>query len=162
MLQKIRAAMSQREKVYQFSGFIQLDEAFFGGTDGKQSRGTDKMAAYVSVSTTDEGKPLYAKIEVTEHVNKESALDFATRNVLPGSTITTDGLNVYPQLKTYGYTPCRCRLLPNLAGTPPFQRGVLAAKRGTDLLESNKSVKYIVEAQRYISIELMGMINDEF
>jgi len=61
------------------------------------------MAAYVAVSATNEGKPLYAKIEVTEHVNKETALDFVTRTILPGSTITTDGLNVYPQLKAASY-----------------------------------------------------------
>jgi transposase-like protein len=103
MLQKIRAAMSERDKMYQLSGLVQLDEAFFGGPDGKQGRGTGKMAAYVAVSTTEEGKPLYAKIEVTEQVNKETALDFVTRTVSPGSIITTDGLNVYPQLKTQGY-----------------------------------------------------------
>lgn len=103
MLQKIRAAMSERDQMYQLSGLIQLDEAFFGGPGGKQGRGTDKLAAYVAVSTTDEGKPLYAKIEVTERVNKETALDFVTRTVSPGSTITTDGLNVYPQLKAKGY-----------------------------------------------------------
>ncbi len=61
------------------------------------------MAAYVAVSATAEGKPLYAKIEVTERVNKETALDFVTRTVSPGSTITTDGLNVYPQLKATSY-----------------------------------------------------------
>lgn len=103
MLQKIRVAMSKRDKMYQLSGLIQLDEAFFGGPDGKQGRGTDKMAAYVAVSTTNEGKPLYAKIEVTELVNKETALDFVTRTVSLGSTITTDGLNIYPQLKAKSY-----------------------------------------------------------
>lgn len=103
MLQKIRAAMSERESKYQLSGLIQLDEAFFGGPDGKQGRGTDKVAAYVAVSTTDQGKPLYAKMELTERVNKETALDFVTRSVSPGSTITTDGLNVYPQLKAKSY-----------------------------------------------------------
>jgi len=42
-------------------------------------------------------------MELTEHVNKATALDFVTRTVSPGSIVTTDGLNVYPQLKTHGY-----------------------------------------------------------
>jgi transposase-like protein len=74
MLQKIRAAMSERDSMYQLSGLVQLDEAFFGGPDGKQGRGTDKMAACVAVSTSADGKPQHAKIEVTEYVNKETAL----------------------------------------------------------------------------------------
>lgn len=86
--------MSDGDQMYQISGFIQLDEAYFGGPDGKQGRETDKMAAYVAVSTNNEGKPLYAKIEVTERINKETALDFVTLTISPGSTITTDGLNV--------------------------------------------------------------------
>ena len=103
MLQKIRAAMSERDKKYQLSGLVQLDEAFFGGPNGNRGRGTDKASAFVAVATADDGKPLYAKIEVTEHVNKETALDFATRTVSKGSTITTDGLNVYPHLKEHGF-----------------------------------------------------------
>jgi len=82
---------------------IDLQMEVFGGPNGKHGRGTDKVSAFVAISTADDGKPLYAKVEVTERVNKETALDFATRMVSKGSTITTDGLSVYPQLKEHGY-----------------------------------------------------------
>jgi len=51
MLQKIRAAMSDREQQYQFSGLIRLDNAFFESPDGLQGRGTDKTPVYVAIST---------------------------------------------------------------------------------------------------------------
>jgi hypothetical protein len=102
MLHKIRAAMSHRDGKYQLSGFIQLDEAFSGGPNGKQGRGTGKATAYVAVSTAEDGKPLYAKALVVDRINKETAVDFA-RYLLPGCAVITDGLNVYPRLKGQGY-----------------------------------------------------------
>lgn len=103
MLHKIRAAMSHRDEKYQLSGLIQLDEAFFGGPNGKQGRGTEKATAYVAVSTGENGKPLFAKALVVNRINKETALKFATTYLLSGCTVTTDGLNIYPQLKEQGY-----------------------------------------------------------
>jgi len=42
MLHKIRSAMSDRDQMYQLSGLVQLDDAFFGGPNGFQGRGTEK------------------------------------------------------------------------------------------------------------------------
>lgn len=103
ILQKIRAAMSDREQKYQLSGLIQLDDAFFGGPNGLQGRGTDKTPVYVAVSTTDEGKPLHVKMKAVEIINKDTALEFATQVISKGCTIATDGYTVYPQLKSQGY-----------------------------------------------------------
>jgi transposase-like protein len=58
---------------------------------------------YVAVSADENGKPLYAKMQVVEKVNKETTLEFAQKNIRQGCTITTDKLNVYPQLKESGY-----------------------------------------------------------
>lgn len=66
MLQKIRAAMSDRDSQYKLSGLIQLDDAFFGGPDGLQGRGTDKTPVYVAVSTSNDGKPLYVKMKAVK------------------------------------------------------------------------------------------------
>lgn len=102
--QKIRAAMSERESRQQLSGLIQLDDAFFGGPDGLQGRGTDKNPVYIAVSTTDGNKPLYVKMKAVDIINKNTALEFAAQVISKGCTITTDGYTVYPQLKSQGYT----------------------------------------------------------
>lgn len=104
MLQKIRAAMTDREEQYQLSGLIQLDDAFFGGPSGLQGRGTDKKPVYVAVSTTNKGRPLYVKMKAVEIINKNTAIEFATQVISKSCTITTDGYTVYPQLKSQGYS----------------------------------------------------------
>ena len=105
MCQKIRHAMGERDKNYKLNGIVELDEAFFGSPTegGKRGRGTDKTAVFVSVSLTDEGKPKYAKMEVADSIDGASALKFAKTNIVRGSEVRTDGLNIYPQLTQNGY-----------------------------------------------------------
>jgi len=104
MLHKIRAAMADRDQQYELNGFVQLDDAFFGGPDGLQGRGTEKTPVYVAVSTDEKGKPQFAKMEVVDAVNNNTAQKFITQAIETGCTVTTDGYTVYPQLKGLGYT----------------------------------------------------------
>jgi transposase-like protein len=104
MLHKIRAAMSNRDQLYQLTGLVQLDDAFFGGPDGLQGRGTDKTPVYIAVSTDNDGKPLYVKMKAVEIINKDTALEFAAQAISKGCTIITDGYTAYPQLKSQGFT----------------------------------------------------------
>ena len=103
MLHKIRAAMSDRDQQYKLLGFVQLDDAFFGGPDGLQGRGTEKTPVYVAVSTDEKGKPQFAKMGVVDIVNNHTAQEFITKAIATGCTVTTDGYTVYPQLKGLGY-----------------------------------------------------------
>lgn len=103
MLHKIRHAMSLREKKYVLCGFIRLDEAFFGGPNGKQGRGTKQASAYVAVSVDAKGHPQYAKIKVSDKINQNTAAAFVRDTVVKGSYVTTDCLNVYNKLLEEGY-----------------------------------------------------------
>jgi transposase-like protein len=105
MCQKVRHAMEERDKNYKMSGITELDEAFFGSPSegGKRGRGTDKTAVFVSVSLTEEGKPRFVKMEAAESVDSAAAKSFAEKNIVKGSEIRTDGLNIYASLSENGY-----------------------------------------------------------
>jgi hypothetical protein len=105
MCHKIRHAMGSREKEYMMKGIVEMDEAFFGSSaeGGKRGRGTDKTAVLVSVSLSDNGKPGFAKMKILETVDGAAVKDFADGNVVKGSEIRTDGLNIYMPLAKCGY-----------------------------------------------------------
>jgi transposase-like protein len=107
MLHKARSAMGKRDKNYFLDGIIQLDEAYFGGPKGKQGRGTEKTVAFVAVSTvmSDEQAliPLFAKIKITEKLSIETATDFVTEAIEPGSRLVTDYFKIYNSMVDKGF-----------------------------------------------------------
>jgi transposase-like protein len=105
MLQKIRAAMGDRDGRYTLEGIVEMDEGFFGGPaeSGKRGRGTEKTAVLVSVSLTEWGKPKFARMEVLDTVDGRAIKAFVKNRVKPGSEIRTDGLNIYSCLAKEGF-----------------------------------------------------------
>jgi len=106
MCHKIRHAMGSREREYEMTGIVEMDEAFFGAPTegGKRGRGTEKTAVLVSVSLSDDGKPRFAKMKVMDAVDGATVKHFAETSVAKGSEIRTDGLNIYAPLASCGYT----------------------------------------------------------
>lgn len=101
MLHKIRDTMDDRDAIYQLANIIEIDEAYFGGpgTGGKRGRGTSKSKVVVAVSTSNEGKPLYAKMTVVDNITKGTISDLIHKTIEVGTNIISDGLNVYNHLK---------------------------------------------------------------
>jgi len=99
LLHKIRFAMSERDKKYLLDGVIQLDEAYFGGPNGKQGRGTGKAPAFVAVSTvtSDESAviPLFAKIKILDKLSAKIVKEFVDEAIEPCSKIVTDCFGIY-------------------------------------------------------------------
>ena len=99
MVHKIRHAMAIQDGNYQLANIVEIDEAYFGGPDkNKRGRGTSKSKVVVAVSTTDDGKPLYAKLTVVENITKQTVSNLITDNVEWCTKIKSDGLNVYKHL----------------------------------------------------------------
>ncbi|WP_051314589.1 IS1595 family transposase [Alteribacter aurantiacus] len=105
MLHKIREAMIEREHMYFLNGIVELDEAFFGAPKkgGKRGRGTDKTMVLAAVSLTDDGKPNFAKMEVIPDAKSTTLVNFAYREIAPGTEIRSDAHRSYPKLSESGY-----------------------------------------------------------
>lgn len=105
MLHKIRRAMSKRDTDYKLCGLIEMDDAYFGSPKegGKRGRGTTKAKTIVSVSTSSKGNPMFAKMDVIDQIDQETIHNVASKEVVQGSTIKSDGLNVYSKLPDKGY-----------------------------------------------------------
>jgi hypothetical protein len=107
MLHRIRTAMTRKDWEYKLSGFVETDEAFFGAPThgGKRGRGTEKTKVIVSLSKTGDGNPLFAKMETAVKLNRDTIDAFAENNIQKGSSVLSDGSNLYPHLKDEGYEP---------------------------------------------------------
>ena len=66
-------------------------------------RGTEKVPVIIAVSVDENDEPLYAKMEVVEDLDRQTAKSFALKYVATGSKITTDGLNIYKVVAKAGH-----------------------------------------------------------
>jgi hypothetical protein len=105
MLHRIRTAMQEKGWDYMLSNIVGIDGAFFGAPThgGKRGRGTEKAKVIVSLSKTDNGCPLYAKMETAKKLNGDAVSAFAENNIEKGATLSSDGSDLYPQLTKKGY-----------------------------------------------------------
>jgi predicted RNA-binding Zn-ribbon protein involved in translation (DUF1610 family)/transposase-like protein len=105
MAHKIRTAMSERDAAYKLAGLVEVDEAYFGGPKhgGKKGRGTGKAKALIEVSLTRTGKPKYAKIQIVNTFERETIHKTIESYVAQGSTLQTDGYQVYARVYQQGY-----------------------------------------------------------
>ena len=104
MLRRIRAAMGQRDKIYQLNGNIEFDDAYFGGPSvgKKRGRGTEKTKVFVALSLTELGNPRFLKMQVTPNIKQASVKKFARVALADGSVIHSDGYRSYiPALEGY-------------------------------------------------------------
>ena len=106
MSHKIRNAMKKRDEGYRLSGYVEMDEGFFGSPsegEGKRGRGTDKAPVVIGLSLDGNGHPEFVKAKVLETVDGKSVSDFAQMVVEEGSAIASDGLSIYRKLAEKGY-----------------------------------------------------------
>ena len=108
ILHKIREAMGQRDANYQLAGIVELDDAFFGAPteDGKRGRGADKTPVIAGVSLDKQGRPQYVKMSVAGSIDGKTIKEFAKTNIVPCSSVFSDGLRSYNALSAdYNHNP---------------------------------------------------------
>lgn len=99
MLQKIRAALKDRDQRYKLQGMIQVDGASFGH---KKNRKSVLVAVESKDWIDDSGKPRpragFAKIALASET-KEEAQAFVNQTIEQDSILHTDHKNIYPALE---------------------------------------------------------------
>ena len=73
--------MGQRNQDYVLSGIVELDDTYFGApkSNGKRGRGTEKTSALVAVSLTEQGRPRFLRMQVSD-LDAKSAAGVAQRD----------------------------------------------------------------------------------
>jgi len=104
MLKRIRAAMAQRDDRYALGGIVEFDDSYFGAKiKGNRGRKAGNQGVFVAVSKNHLNKPLYLKMQITDNIQIPSVQSFASKNIITGSTVQTDGFRSYrkPLSKEY-------------------------------------------------------------
>lgn len=102
---RLREVMRFANDEYKLAGIVTIDESYFTGRDNsaeasaKRGRGTNKSKVIVAVSLTEDGKPLYVKMQVVENLRAATIEKFAHDHIERNSKIITDGFRAYKSQK---------------------------------------------------------------
>ncbi len=99
IIHKIRHAMKERDTLYKLCNFIEMDDAYFGGSaPGKRGRGATNKSKVV-IAVENKGKaPGYAAMQVVDSIDSDHIENFAIQNIIEEQTIKTDDYSPYNAL----------------------------------------------------------------
>lgn len=92
---KLMRAMVEREGRRQLAGWVQLDDAYFGGErrGGPRGRGADGKQAFVAaVQCSEEGHPEVMRLDVVKGFSADEIGAWATRHLAPDTVVVSDAL----------------------------------------------------------------------
>ena len=113
---KLMQAMKERDDEHPLSGFIQLDDAYWGGVrSGKPGRGAAGKRPFVAaVALNQEGHPLRMRFSVVSGFKKQELTEWAKSHLRPKSMVVSDGLACFR-----GITAAKVEHLPIVTGGGP-------------------------------------------
>lgn len=96
LLHRLRKAMEQRDQDHVLSGIVELDDAYFGAPkpNEKRGRGTEKASALAMVSLSEQGRPCFLKIQLS-NLDAAAVSAVAQCAVRPGNEIHSDALSSF-------------------------------------------------------------------
>ena len=104
MLHKIRKAMAIRDSRYTLSGFIEMDDAFFGGpAKGRTGRGAKNKSPVLVMVESKADKAGFISMQTIKAVKREFVEPTVRKRIAPAQDIRTDGLKSYKHLETIGH-----------------------------------------------------------
>ena len=88
----------------QLSGTIEVDETFVGGVEEGGGRRHIGKKALVAIAAQVDGKAIgRIRMALVRDSSANSLIPFVKQSIAPGSTVVTDGLPSYLELKAAGY-----------------------------------------------------------
>ena len=104
MLHKIRKAMAQRDNGYTLSGFIELDDAFFGGAaKGRRGRGAANKTPVLVMVESKGDHAGFIVMQTTESMERPQVETLVKKHIAPAQRIRTDGYKSYAGLTGMGH-----------------------------------------------------------
>ena len=104
MLHKIRSAMAQRDSRYTLSGFIEMDDAFFGGAHaGKRGRGAANKSTVLVMIESKEEHAGFISMQRLDSMKRTEVESVVKDQIKPGQTIRTDGHKYFQHLSELGH-----------------------------------------------------------
>lgn len=101
LLDRIRAAMGQRDAQYLLNGIVEMDDGYVGGPchGGKRGRGTEKAQVVAALSKTEQGIPLFLRLKVVPNVQNQTLQEIIAANFEKNTVVECDGYKSYLNLK---------------------------------------------------------------
>lgn len=118
---KLMQAMVERDQDRPLHGWVQMDDAYWGGErhGGGTGRGSPGKTPFVAaVQCTPEGHPVAMRMDVVPGFRKAVLAAWAQRYLAPGSMVVSDGLNCFPGVTAAG---CTHTAVPTGQGVPCSQ-----------------------------------------
>lgn len=92
---KLMQAMKERDEREPLGGWVQVDDAVWGGEHRGGKRGRDapgKTPFVAAVACNEQGHPLRMRLSRIANVRRQTLLDWAQRHLQPGAHALSDGL----------------------------------------------------------------------
>lgn len=102
---KLMQVMFERERTTRLFGRIEVDDSYLGGVKpgGKAGRGSENKVPFIAaVQTDDKNHPLYAVFSKVRAFTNKEVEAWASRSLIPKSTVVSDGLLCFQSVKSAG------------------------------------------------------------
>lgn len=103
---KLMEAMRQREATQPLAGDVRIDDAYLGGerTGGKAGRGSENKVPFVAAVEMMDDRPQRVRFDPVSAFSYAGLTDWASKALVPGATVTSDGLLGFEVLGKIGFT----------------------------------------------------------
>jgi transposase-like protein len=105
MKHKLMQTMMERQTKSKLGGIVEIDDAYIGGekTGGKRGRGSENKHPFVAAVEKDDDKPMKISLRKVSGFTKKELKNWATRNLLDGTLVASDGFKCFNGIEMAGY-----------------------------------------------------------